>query len=66
MNLEMIGGLGLVGLMLLILAGAIVARSIQMVPQGFKYTVEYFGQYTRTLSPGLHFLIPGSSVSAKN
>ena len=29
-----------------------------MVPQGYNYTVENFGRYTRTLSPGLHILIP--------
>jgi regulator of protease activity HflC (stomatin/prohibitin superfamily) len=28
------------------------------VPQGYEWTVETFGRYTRTLSPGLHFLIP--------
>jgi regulator of protease activity HflC (stomatin/prohibitin superfamily) len=29
-----------------------------MVPQGFHYTVERFGKYTRTLEPGLQLLIP--------
>jgi regulator of protease activity HflC (stomatin/prohibitin superfamily) len=29
-----------------------------MVPQGFQWTVERFGKYTRSLQPGLHFLIP--------
>ena len=29
-----------------------------MVPQGYQWTVEGFARYTRTLSPGLHFLIP--------
>jgi len=28
------------------------------VPQGFEFTVERFGRYTRTLSPGLHLIIP--------
>ena len=28
------------------------------MPQGYNYTVENFGRYTRTLSPGLHILIP--------
>jgi regulator of protease activity HflC (stomatin/prohibitin superfamily) len=28
------------------------------VPQGFNFTVETFGRYTRTLNPGLHVLIP--------
>ena len=28
------------------------------MPQGYNYTVENFGRYTRTLIPGLHILIP--------
>ncbi len=33
-------------------------KSIQQVPQGYEYTVESFGRYTKTLQPGLHFLLP--------
>lgn len=33
-------------------------RSIRMVPQGFNYTVERFGKYVRTLSPGLGVIVP--------
>ncbi len=36
----------------------IVMRSVQSVPQGREYTVERFGRYIRTLSPGLHFIVP--------
>ncbi len=32
--------------------------AIKTVPQGYQYTVEQFGRYTRTLSPGLHIIIP--------
>ena len=40
-------------------AGVIVLfKTVRMVPQGFEWTVERFGKYTHTLSPGLHFLIP--------
>ncbi len=35
-----------------------VAKLVRIVPQGFEWTVETFGKYTRTLSPGLHLLIP--------
>jgi regulator of protease activity HflC (stomatin/prohibitin superfamily) len=28
------------------------------VTQGMQYTVERFGRYTRTLTPGLHFIVP--------
>jgi len=36
----------------------VLAKLIRIVPQGFEWTVELFGKYTGTLSPGLHFLIP--------
>lgn len=35
-----------------------VAKGVRMVPQGFQYTVERFGKYTHTLSPGLALLVP--------
>lgn len=35
-----------------------VFRSIKFIPQGYNYTVERFGRYTRSLDPGLHFLVP--------
>jgi regulator of protease activity HflC (stomatin/prohibitin superfamily) len=31
---------------------------IKTVGQGYNYTVERFGRYTKTLSPGLNFIIP--------
>jgi regulator of protease activity HflC (stomatin/prohibitin superfamily) len=31
---------------------------VKTVPQGYEYTVERFGEYTKTLRPGLHFIIP--------
>jgi len=35
-----------------------ITRLVRIVPQGWEWTVETFGKYTTTLSPGLHFLIP--------
>jgi regulator of protease activity HflC (stomatin/prohibitin superfamily) len=43
---------------LLLLALAIIASVIKTVPQGKEFTVERFGRFTRTLKPGLHFLMP--------
>ena len=31
---------------------------IKTVPQGREFTVERFGRFTRTLKPGLHFIVP--------
>ncbi|WP_395793180.1 SPFH domain-containing protein [Aquimonas sp.] len=33
-------------------------KGVRSVPQGYEYTVERFGRYTHTLSPGLGFIIP--------
>lgn len=43
----------LVGLMILF-----IARAARTVPQGYEYTVERFGRYTRTLGPGFHIIFP--------
>ena len=32
--------------------------TVKIVPQGYNYTVENFGRYTRTLQPGMHILVP--------
>lgn len=36
----------------------LVYSGVKMVPQGYTYTIEYFGRYIRTLQPGLSFIIP--------
>ncbi len=43
---------------ILLLALVVILRSIRVVPQGFHWTVERFGKYTRTITPGLNFLTP--------
>jgi regulator of protease activity HflC (stomatin/prohibitin superfamily) len=35
-----------------------VVLGVKTVPQGREWTVERFGKYTRTLPPGLHFIMP--------
>ncbi|MFK7956065.1 MAG: SPFH domain-containing protein [Lysobacterales bacterium] len=35
-----------------------VIKGARIVPQGFEYTVERFGRYIRTLTPGFHLIIP--------
>jgi regulator of protease activity HflC (stomatin/prohibitin superfamily) len=57
----------------LVLCGLGVAglwATVKIVPQGFNYTVETFGRYSRTLGPGLHILTPvmeriGSKMNMK-
>ncbi len=43
---------------LVILVIIVLASSVKSVPQGFNWTVERFGRYTHTLSPGLNFIVP--------
>lgn len=43
---------------LLLVAVVVIYSSLQMVPQGYNWTVERFGRYTRSLKPGLNFIIP--------
>ncbi len=43
----------------LLVAGIVILfKTVRMVPQGFEWTVERFGKYTHTMTPGLHFLVP--------
>ena len=45
--------------LILLLAGIIILfKTVRMVPQGYEWTVERFGKYTHTMTPGLHFLVP--------
>lgn len=52
------GGFGLFALMLLVFAVLMVFMSVKSVPQGMEYTVERFGKYTATLTPGLNIIMP--------
>jgi regulator of protease activity HflC (stomatin/prohibitin superfamily) len=45
-------------LFLLVLFIFIVIAGVKVVPQGYNFTVERFGRYTRTLRPGLTLIIP--------
>lgn len=45
-------------LAVLILAMTLVILGVKRIPQGMEYTVERFGRYTKTLSPGLNLIVP--------
>ncbi|MDP6968185.1 MAG: SPFH domain-containing protein [Gammaproteobacteria bacterium] len=51
-------GQSLTAIVFLILAMLVLFKGVRMVPQGYNWTIERFGKYTRTLNPGLHILIP--------
>jgi len=39
-----------------VVAVILVMRALKFVPQGYTYTVETFGKYTRTLQPGIGYI----------
>jgi len=41
-----------------IFAISLIFMGVKRVSQGYEWTVERFGRYTRTLKPGLHFIWP--------
>lgn len=48
----------IVSIVILIVAVITVLMSIKMVDQGWMYTVERFGRYTKTIGPGINFIVP--------
>jgi regulator of protease activity HflC (stomatin/prohibitin superfamily) len=51
-------GFNIFVLVLLVLFIALLAAGVKVVRQGWNYTVERFGRYTRTLRPGLTLIVP--------
>lgn len=51
-------GLTLATLVFLVLIVVILFSTIKTVPQGYNWTIERFGRYTRTLMPGLNIVVP--------
>jgi regulator of protease activity HflC (stomatin/prohibitin superfamily) len=47
-----------VAIIFVVLALFVATAAIKVVPQGREFTVERFGRYTRTLSPGIAILTP--------
>jgi regulator of protease activity HflC (stomatin/prohibitin superfamily) len=54
----LLSGFSVFAVVVLVFALVMVFLGVKTVPQGFEYTVERFGKFTRSLSPGLHLIIP--------
>jgi len=54
----MFESISVTALAILVFAIVLIFLMVKSVPQGEEWTTERFGRYTRTLSPGLNFLIP--------
>ena len=51
-------GTSIAAIVLIVLAVLTVMKSVVTVRQGYEYTIERFGRFTKTMRPGIHFLIP--------
>jgi regulator of protease activity HflC (stomatin/prohibitin superfamily) len=58
MNITMLDGFSITLIALGLLAIFVLFAGAKTVPQGYNYTVERFGKYTRTLTPGLNIITP--------
>ncbi len=51
-------GFDIVVVVLVLLVLLLLLTGVRTVAQGYNYTVERFGRYTRTLNPGLNIIVP--------
>src|SRR3569623_663648 len=49
---------GFLALVIVVVAIVVLLKLVRIVPQGYEWTVERFGKYTTTLTPGLTILVP--------
>ena len=54
----------LLAIVLLVAGIIILFKTVRMVPQGYEWTVERFGRYTHTLTPGPAFPDPGDRTAS--
>ena len=54
----MLDGFTLATLIFVVFVVVILYSTIKTVPQGYNWTIERFGRYTRTLMPGLNLVLP--------
>ena len=54
----MLGGFDIFTIVIVLLAVFTLYMGVKTVPQGYNWTVERFGRYTRTLLPGLNLIVP--------
>lgn len=49
---------GVFAIIFVVVSIVFVFAGVKRITQGYQYTVERFGRYTRTLHPGLHLIVP--------
>src|SRR5947208_1749835 len=55
---ESMGGFDIFTIVVVLLAVITLFLAVKTVPQGYNWTVERFGRYTRMLPPGLNLIVP--------
>ncbi len=45
-------------LIIVVLAVVVIFKGVKTVPQGYEYTVERFGRFTQSITPGLNLIVP--------
>jgi hypothetical protein len=56
--MDTLSGFSIFVIVLVTLVVITIAFLVKTVPQGYNYTVERFGRYSRTLSAGLNLIVP--------
>ena len=51
-------GFDIFAIVLVLLVIVTLVAGVKTVPQGYDWTIERFGKYTQTLSPGLNLIVP--------
>jgi len=53
-----LGGSSIFVLIIVVLAVVVIFKGVKTVPQGYEYTVERFGRFTQSITPGLNLIVP--------
>jgi len=53
-----LGGSSMFVLIVVVLAVVVIFKGVKTVPQGYEFTVERFGRFTQSLTPGLNLIVP--------
>lgn len=53
-----LGGSSIFVLIVVVLAVVVIFKGVKTVPQGYEFTVERFGRFTQSITPGLNLIVP--------
>ncbi|AAU37441.1 MULTISPECIES: SPFH domain-containing protein [Basfia] len=56
--MDIMEGFPITVIVFIVLILFVVSSALKTVPQGYNWTIERFGRYIKTLSPGLNFIVP--------